>query len=327
MSNNKNLKKETKLQSNKINERKPEKKLGLGKGLGALIPDVDFNVDKKGFNIPITDNRKKLDKNKINISDIVTNPYQPRKKFDQAALEDLKNSILEHGVIQPISVRIVSGGYELISGERRLRASKLAGLKEIPAYVLDNVSDTQMLEIALIENVQREDLNPLEIAAGYQQLIEECNLTQEQVAIKVSKNRSTISNFLRILKLPSQIHESINDKEISMGHSRALLGLNTSEQIISTWQKILDKGLSVRATEKLVKEILTKPSANIKNESNELIISDEQKIIFNDIEDKLRQYFSTEVKIKPKSKESGIISLDYFSSDEFERIMELLTNE
>jgi len=302
-----------------------KKSLGLGKGLGALIPDVDFKKDSKGFNIPPAESNKKLDKNKISINEITTNPYQPRKKFDKAALEDLKNSILEHGVIQPISVRKIPNGYELISGERRFRASKLAGLKEIPAYVLDNVTDTQMLEIALIENVQREDLNPLEIAYGYQRLIEECKLTQEQVAIKVSKNRTTITNFLRILKLPSEIHDSINENQISMGHSRALLGLNSKEQMISAWQEIIKRGLSVRATEKLVKTILAKPEKN-ENESKENL-STEQKAIFSDIEDKLRQYFSTEVKIKAKSKESGTISFDYFSADEFERIMELLTNE
>jgi len=214
---------------------------GLGKGLGALLPSIEFS--NKGFRIKPEDaNGKEKDREQalpfIEVSKIRANPYQPRKDFDEQALEDLKNSILEHGVIQPVTVRRIVDGFELIAGERRFRASKEAGLEKIPAYIIDIEEGSASLEIALIENVQRENLNPIEIANGYQRLIEECGLTQEQLSVKVGKDRTTITNFLRLLRLPEKIQESVRMKELSMGHARALLGVSQAGNMLWAWKEI-----------------------------------------------------------------------------------------
>ncbi len=310
--------------------KKIKKQTGLGKGLGALIPDIEFSPDK-GFKVisdkGITDSSFSF----IDISQIHKNPYQPRQDFDPQALDDLKNSILQHGIIQPITVRREINGYELIAGERRLKAAIMAGIKEIPAYILDIDHGIEMLEIALIENLQREDLNPIETAYGYQRLIDECKLTQEQVAAKVGKDRSTVTNFLRLLKLPDSIKESIRKKEISMGHARAILSLASSGLIEVVWKKIIEQNLSVRTTENLVRDIengkiilskdgksreinknYTKP-----NEANAL------NSIKEDIEDNLRQIFGTNVKIVTKSEQSGYINVEFYSLDDFQRLIEL----
>lgn len=303
---------------------------GLGKGLSALLP-TNIKFSEKGFQFTseedqIEDSRLAL----IDLSKIENNPYQPRKSFDSQALEDLKNSILQNGVIQAITVRRSVSGYELISGERRVKASLAAGLKKIPAYILENISDYQMLEIALIENLQRENLNPIEIASGYQRLIEECNLTQEQVAEKVSKDRSTVTNFLRLLKLPEKIQESLRNKEISMGHAKALLGITDSVKLLESWEKVIQDELSVRATEILVRDIelgnsnkpITKKPTLFKN-PNKPNVSPETSAVLKDTEDRLRHIFATNVKIQPKDEESGTIEIDFYSKDDFGRIIEL----
>lgn len=313
---------------------KLKKITGLGKGLGALLPNVQFDSEK-GFNInPSEDEQYEgASQAMIEISQIRTNPYQPRKDFDAQALEDLKRSILEHGVIQPITVRRVIDGYELIAGERRLRASIAAGIKKLPAYIRDIESGIEMLEIALIENVQRENLNPIETAHGYQRLIEECNLTQEQVAVKVGKDRTTITNFLRLLRLPETIQESLRSKELSMGHARALLGLNSGEKMLKVWNRIVGDGLSVRAVENLVKDIESgkDPFDEEANKKAQLKKAKkngdlEMKIALADTENTLRRRFATKVKINPKSKESGSIEFEFYSKDDFERLIELFTS-
>ncbi len=297
-------------------------KPALGRGLGALIPKVDYQKQQQE-----ADKSRSVDTGsiaKIDVKLISTNPYQPRKNFDESALNDLKNSILEHGVIQPITVRKSLHGYELVSGERRLRASKLAGLESIPAYVLDVETGAKSLQLAIIENVQRENLNPIEIAHSYQRLIDECNLTQEQVSVKVGKERSTVTNFLRLLKLPEKVQEMLRIKELSMGHARALLGLSSSEKMNDAAHVVIDKQLSVRATEALVKELENNNKAKKEaSKPKESVISEETKLILADLENRLRQSFATDVKIHAKSKQSGTISFDFYSPEDMERLIEL----
>lgn len=308
---------------------KPKKQV-LGKGLGALLPSIEFS--NKGFVLTKEEQENKSGNfANIEIIKIVQNPYQPRREFDQASLEDLKKSIIENGVIQAITVRRSINGYELISGERRLRASIMAKKTKIPAYILEVKDDIDMLELALIENVQRENLNPIETANGYQRLIEECNLTQEQVAVKIGKDRSTITNFLRLLKLPQKIQDSLRKKEITMGHARALLSIGDSNTMISSWKDILENQLSVRTTENLVKKIISgdkiSDSKDDKSEKGKSKIktqlSTETLLVLQEQEKKLMHAFGTQVSINTKSKESGSIKFDFYSIDDFERLIEL----
>ncbi len=295
-----------------VNQKKI--KTGLGKGLGALIPNVSQKDNKE--NVKISNNNNF---DYVNIKDVIKNPYQPRITFEPEALEELKDSISQHGVIQPITVRKTFNGFELISGERRLRASKELGIETIPAYIRDGVTNKDMLEIALIENLQRDDLNPIEIALGVKRLIEECDLTQEQAAIRLGKKRPTVTNFIRLLKLPSQVQNGIKDNLITMGHARALITLPTEQLIIQAFNKIVDKELNVRETEKLVKQLTEK-----KEDKKDQFVKNPE---ISDIEDRLRGNFATEVKIKTKNNKSGTIELQFYSEDDFERIMELLLNE
>lgn len=300
------------------------KKTGLGKGLGALLPSVDFSDEqKKKYNEESNPNENFL--LTLNIDKIRANPYQPRDEFDEQALDDLKNSILEHGLIQPITVRKSINGYELVSGERRLRASKEAGLTSIECYVMNIDSDKKMLELAIIENVQRENLNPIEVANGYHRLIEECNYTQEEVSKRVSKERSTVTNFLRLLKLPDKVQESLRKRIISMGHARALLALEDQTQMLSAFKAITDKKLSVRQTESLIRDIAAGkklPEKKIKQSP----VNKETQVVLEDTANKLRQSFGTNVKITPKSKESGVISFEFYSQDDLERLIDIFGN-
>lgn len=228
------------------------KKGGLGKGLTALLQNANTDVSSKN---PVLLNAIA----EINISDIQANPFQPRTEFDEAALDELAESIKIHGIIQPITVRKVGyGKYEIISGERRTRASIRSGLKTIPAYVR-LANDQGMLEMALIENIHRENLNPVEIALSYQRLIEECNLKQEEMAVRVGKNRSTVTNYIRLLKLPEEIQIALRDGQITMGHARPLIGLEDKEFALQILDEIIDNDLSVRNVELMVKEKTAPP--------------------------------------------------------------------
>jgi len=244
-------------------------------------------------------------------------------------LEDLTNSIKVRGVIQPITVRRTESGYELVSGERRVRASIEAGLTKIPAYIMDVDTDAQMLELAIIENVQRENLNPIEVSLGYQRLIEECNLTQEDVAEKIGKDRSTVANFLRLLRLPQQIQDCLRDRKISMGHARAMLAITSNDKQLYVLDTVISKDLSVRKTEQLVKDVelgrvkLASSTTQAKNDNTKPVPS-ELKATIQDIENRLRHIFSTQVRLKAKSDSVGTIELDYYSLDELERILDLL---
>jgi ParB family chromosome partitioning protein len=298
---------------------------GLGKGIGALMPDVNFEKDSKG-NLLAEDRTEKSFNSKILIDKITTNPYQPRIEFDELALDELIESIKEHGVIQPITVTKLSDGtFQLVSGERRLRASKKAGLKEIPAYVLERaISNEELLEIAIIENVIREDLNPIEIAEGYNRLIVELNLTQDQVAQKIGKNRASVANYLRILNLPDDIKKMMADRTISFGHAKALLGANTklgTQEIVELALRIIDEELSVRDIERIVKD-LSKSKEEKTNDKFEL--SKQDKAIVNDYEDKLRIKFGTDVNIKFKNASEGAMEIKFFSKEDLERLLEII---
>jgi len=301
-------------------------KTGLGKGLGALISDLDTDFTNKNIKEESKDNLS--NQNEIDISEIIQNPYQPRKTFDPVALEELMNSISEHGVIQAITVRKVARGFELISGERRLRASKNLGLKTIPAYIIEVQTDEQMLTIALIENLQRDDLNAIETAQGFKRLIDECGLTQEQVAIKVGKSRSAVTNFLRLIRLPEIVQDGLRDDKISMGHARALLSLELADKIEKAYHLLIQKDMSVRETEKFVKNFSKTNENVIGNIPGEILENKKEKSAeLMSIEDKLRHHFGTEAKINTKNEKSGTIILEFYSVEDFSRITEQLLNQ
>lgn len=300
-------------------------KTGLGRGLGALInPNFDKDTLTEKVTVSnaeiIGDDGKSIDVlAKIPTNNIVPNPYQPRINFEPGALDELKKSILENGLIQPITVRRVDKHFELISGERRLRASKELGLKAIPAYVIHVDTKEAMLALALIENVQREDLNPIEIATSYRKLMVECNLSQETIAEKVGKERSTITNSMRLLKLPTKIQQALIAGAISAGHARALLSLPDESSQLAVFDKIIKEKLSVRNVEKLVKGDLPKSKVAKKNDNKNSL----DYISNASIENKLRGTFGTKVLCKQKKDGAGSIIIDFYSEDELERLLEL----
>lgn len=283
----------------------------LGKGLAALIRENNYDdnltSENSKINIQIF--------SKISVDDIEPNPYQPRIDFDEESLTELKNSILEKGIIQPVTVRRLNDSrFQLISGERRLRAAKMAGLSVVPAYILEIENETEMLELALIENIQRDTLNPIEIALGYKRLIEECNLTQDEIAKKTAKDRSTVTNFIRLLKLPKQIQESLKKNEITTGHARAILSIDDEEEQLKLWKEILENKYNVRVVEKIAK---TKKSKKLnKNSVN-------PDPMFEEVERKLRILFGTKVIISKRKNGSGSINLEFYSLDDLNRILEI----
>lgn len=283
----------------------------LGKGLGALIPQLEED-DLQNTQ-------------EISIEDIETNPYQPRRHFDPESLQELAASIKEHGVLQPLLVRKKDPGYQLIAGERRLRAAKQAGLSTVPV-VVKALDDRTVMEIALVENLQREDLNPLEEAEAYQRLITEFNLTQEEVAKAVGKSRPAIANTLRLLNLPEPIQQLVANGQLTMGHARALLGLERPEEQLYISEKIITEKLSVRETEEIVRQTrLSGVSRETPGEEEEKKQKERQKIDPNlqAIIDDMTRLFGTKVRIK-KNGERGKIEIEYYSPEEFERITEIL---
>jgi ParB family chromosome partitioning protein len=278
----------------------------LGKGLRALIPDIPEEE---------TEERKNSIRD-IEVIKIKPNPFQPRENFDEIALEDLKNSIAEKGIIQPITVRRVENGYELIAGERRLRAITALNFDSVPAYVLDVRNDADMLELSLIENIQREDLNPIDIAKAYNKLLIDCNLTQESVAKRVGKDRSTVANFLRLLKLPPRIQESLKIGELNMGHARALITIEDESLQNTLRDKIVKNSLSVRDVERLVKQSNKK---DIKQKPQQ----QEKSVYLLELEEKLRSVYGTQVRIK-LGKRGGSIEIEFYSEEELERLVEMM---
>jgi ParB family chromosome partitioning protein len=286
-------------------------KARLGRGLGALIPDLDENEQQ----LP---KREASSIEQIEVAKVVKNPFQPRLTFEPTALEELKKSISEKGLIQPISVRrLPSGTYQIIAGERRFRAVSELGYEVVPAYILDVKSDEDMLELSLIENIQREDLNPIEVSLGFQRLIDECRLTQEEVAQKVGKERSTVTNFLRLLKLPQPIRESLVSRELSMGHARALVAIEDESAQLELWSKIIKEQLSVRKVEELVKRY-GQPQPKKKKD-----VADEIPIFVQDAENRLRRSFATQVRIITKG-DTGKIEIEFYSRDELEGLLNKL---
>jgi len=296
-----------------------EKRNALGKGLSALLNDsVNVMPDKNSAVSAPEANNNLGSINGIKIAEIEVNPFQPRTDFDEQALNDLADSIKLQGLIQPITVRRVNAhSYQLISGERRLRASKLAGLTHIQAYVR-TANDQQMLEMALIENIQRENLNAIEVALSFQRMIDECSLKQEELGERVSKNRSTVTNYLRLLKLPPAIQASIRDGAISMGHARALITVEDPAKQLFIHQHIIRDGLSVRKVEELVRD-MQKASVKKEGKQPEPISYSLQKI-----EDDLASKFSTRVKLKVDRQGKGMIEIPFLSEDDLGRILEML---
>ena len=277
----------------------------LGRGIEALINSQVIDKSKKNNSPGVS---------YINLSDIKPNPNQPRHDFDSTSLDELSNSIKEKGVITPITIRETDKGYELIAGERRWRAAKMAKLKSIPAYILNIHNDAEIMEVALIENVQREDLNPIEEAEGYAVLNSKYSLSHDDISKAIGKKRVTISNALRLLKLPSEIRKSIRNGEITAGHGRAILQAKSVSAMKNLWKKIVNGSLSVRAAEALVKPKTKK--IKIKNMIH-------PKAPIRAIENQLIEIFGTKVKLKP-AQIGGSIEIVYFSDDDLERIIDLL---
>ena len=273
----------------------------LGKGLGALIPE-------KG--VPEGEGKRPLQQ--CGIEEVQPNPFQPRKTFSDEQLQELVDSIREKGIIQPLLVRRRSDGYELIAGERRWRAAQRAGLREIPILVKD-VSDSEMLELSLVENIQRENLNPIEEAEAYKRLMEQFHLTQEEISKKVGKDRSTIANTVRLLRLPPEIKLSLAEGKITMGHARAFLSLEGVDKQRLLWKKLLSAGLSVRQTESLVKRLRTRSSPPPRRSHPE----------WSALIEELQRALGTKVRILG-NRRRGKIEIDFFSPDELDRILELL---
>jgi ParB family chromosome partitioning protein len=282
-------------------------KKGLGKGLDIMIPEH------------IIENENKSDVSRetlIHINDIEPNKSQPRKRFDEDALQELADSIKQYGVIQPLILQKRGKRYEIIAGERRWRAARLAGLKELPAIIKD-YSPQEVVEIALIENIQREDLNPIEEAQTYHRLIDEFDLKQDEVAERVSKSRAAVTNSLRLLKLDERVQQMLIDDMLTNGHARAILPIEEKEKQYLTACKVFDEKMSVRETEKLVKQILSeKPE-------KEIAVSREDQFIYRDLEERMRSIIGTKVSIHKKQKNTGKIEIEYYSDEDLDRLMEL----
>lgn len=278
---------------------------GLGRGIQAFFPDLDVKEEEAV--------------KEITINQLRPNPYQPRKHFQEEAIQELKESILEYGIIQPIIVRKSIKGYEIVAGERRFRAAKEANLETVPA-VIRGLTDQQMMELALLENLQREDLTPMEEASAYQMLMDELKLTQDQLAKRLGKSRPHIANHIRLLSLPEDIQQMISNGTLSMGHGRTLLGLKDKTKISTVIKQIEKEGLNVRQLEQLIQRI----NQNVSRETKE--DKKEKNIFFQEQESLLRDHFGTSVKIR-KSSKKGKIEIDFFSEEDLQRILDLLAGE
>ncbi len=291
-----------------------KKRVGLGRGLGALLQDSD-SVNTRPSATPLSALEHISSMNEINVNFIETNPFQPRTHFDEDSLQELAESIKIQGIIQPITVRQLGRDqYQLISGERRLQASKRAGLTHIPAYVR-TANDQQMLEMALIENIQRENLNAIEIALSYQRLISECNLRQEELGDRVGKNRTTVNNYIRLLKLPPVIQASLRDNKISMGHARAIINIDDVDTQLSLFKRIVDEDWSVRRVEEEVRKIQNPELADAKTKKVPL----KQEI--RNIQFRLSSFFGSKVSIKSDEKDKGEIRIPFTNQEDLERII------
>ena len=301
-------------------------KRGLGRGLDNLIPTDEAKSDKP----PVNDTKVKTEVKEVikkveqtlNINRIEPNKSQPRKNFDEDALVELADSIKQFGIIEPLVVTKKKGYYELIAGERRWRAARIAGLKEVPVVIKD-YTDQEIVEISLIENIQREDLNPIEEAQAYKRLLEEFHLKQDEVADRVSKSRTTITNSLRLLKLCEPVQQMLIDDMLSTGHVRALISIEDKELQHDTAMYIFDKKLSVRETESYVKKLL---SGKIKSQKEAAVTEENLDYLYKDIEEKLKDILGTKATIKAKNNNKGKIEIEYYSQDDLDRITRMLYN-
>lgn len=287
---------------------------GLGKGLDSLIPENTKNIENQN-----NGNDVYKDAVMVDIQKVEPNREQPRKNFDEDALLELSDSIKQFGILQPLLVQDKKEYYEIIAGERRWRAAKMAKIKEVPV-IIKNLTDQEIVEISLIENIQREDLNPIEEAIAYKRLLEEFNLKQDEVAERVSKSRTAVTNSMRLLKLSDEVQQMVIDDLLTTGHARALLGIDDPEKQYATAQKIFDEKLSVRETEKLIKKMQNeKKNASKKEEP----VDPKMYIIYQDLEEKLKNILGTKVIINKKNAKKGSIEIEYYSPEELDRIIEL----
>jgi ParB family transcriptional regulator, chromosome partitioning protein len=293
-------------------------KEALGKGIRSLLQSIDADLKTTSGELKSSVVEAVTNMLRIPLDQIEANPRQPRHDFDELALQELAHSIRLHDIIQPVTVsRLPTGKYRLISGERRFRAAKIAELADIPAYVRQ-ADDQQLLELALLENLQREDLNAMEIALSYKRMMEELNYTQEQVAERMGKERSTVANYIRLLKLPPDIQVAVRSNQLSMGHARALINVDTVDKQLYLFSEIKDKGLSVRQTEELVRK-LYKENGDVKNS-----VKPSLPEAFKRIEDNLASHFSTRVKLNHNKKGEGSISIEYYSLQELNKLLDQL---
>ncbi len=292
---------------------------GLGQGLDNLIPDIGI-VETK------TESRKTVAEENVSretlipLNDIEPNRAQPRTRFDEDALQELADSIKQYGIIEPIVVQKKGNRFEIIAGERRWRAARIAGLKKVPV-VIKEYSENEIFTIALIENIQRQDLNPIEEAVAYQKLIQELKLKQDEVAEKVSKSRTAITNSMRLLKLDPRVQQMLIDEMISEGHGRALIPVADGEEQFTLAMKVFDEKLSVRETEKLIKKLQEEKNVSEKPEETK---GKDDSFIYREIEEKLKKTLGTKVEIKRKANNTGKIEIEYYSIDELERIIEMM---
>ncbi|MCE2833921.1 MAG: ParB/RepB/Spo0J family partition protein [Chitinophagaceae bacterium] len=292
------------------------KKEMLGKGIRSLLQGIDSEMKNPEGTLKTEVVEKTTGMFKVPIGQIEVNPRQPRQDFDEQALQELAASIRLHDIIQPLTVaRIAPDKYRLIAGERRLRASKIAGLKEVPVFIRE-ANDQQLLEMALLENLQRQDLNAIEIGLSYKRLMDECDLTQEQVAERMGKERSTVTNYIRLLKLPPAIVVAVRNGTISMGHARALINVDVVDKQLRLFKEIIDKGLSVRQAENLVRTLYNEKKAPAKTEKTTL------PPIFRKIEDTICSHFGTKAKLVHQKKGHGQIVLEYYSVEELNALLE-----
>lgn len=297
-----------------------KQKRALGRGLSALLETTETDITSKSA--LGTDGSKTLGSvAMLPVAQIEANPFQPRTTFEKEALVDLANSIKEHGIIQPVTVRKLGyDKYQLISGERRFRASQAAGLTEVPAYIRI-ANDQSMLEMALVENIQRRDLDAIEVALSFQRLLDECDLTQEALSQKVSKKRSTVTNYLRLLKLPAVIQKAIRERELSMGHARALVGIDDEIEQIKLFKKIVDEGLSVRDIEELARNTAVQSKAKKSNPKKKNLLTFEQQ----KFRDNLGEMLRTKVQLTRDASGKGKLVVNFDSDDDLDRITDILS--
>ena len=299
---------------------KNNNKDAINKGLRSLLRNIDEDLKTTSGELKSKVVEQATSSSRIGINEIQINPKQPRRDFDETALNELAASIKLHDIIQPLTVsKLASGKYQLIAGERRFRASKIAGLKDVPVYIRQ-ANDAELLELALLENLQREDLNAIEIGLSYKRMMDELSFTQEQVAERMGKERSTVTNYIRLLKLPPDIQLAVRHNDISMGHARALINIDTVDKQLFVFHEIKNKGLSVRQTEELVRKLYKaeKPGA-VKSSVKESLAPAYKKI-----EDNLASHFGTKVKLVHQKNGSGSITVEYYSLQELNKILDLM---